>query len=86
MGVRLRHPQGRATASKTLAVRLKQPRGSTIFSSTWHLTPAVLTYSYTTPCSRCTLSTVRLTRGLSSCWLGWAPRDISGKAGSQRDR
>lgn len=45
----------------TLAVRLKNPLGSTIFSSTWHLIPAVLSYSYTTPYSRWTLSTVRLT-------------------------
>ena len=45
----------------TLAVRLKNPFGSTIFSSTWHLIPAVLSYSYITPYSRWTLSTVRLT-------------------------
>ena len=47
--------------ARTLAVRLKKPLGSTIFSTTLHLVPAVLSYSYTTPYSRWTLSTVRLT-------------------------
>lgn len=76
---------GRAGQSlETLAVRPKQPRGSTIFSSTWHRTPAVLAYSYTTPCSRYTLSTVRLTMGLSSRRLSWGPRDSSGKARRKR--
>lgn len=50
----------------TFAARLKQPLGSTIFSRTHCLIPAVLTYSYTTPCSTWTLSTFRLTEGTSS--------------------
>lgn len=36
---------GTREQGETLAARRKQPRGSTIFSSTWHLAPAVLTYS-----------------------------------------
>lgn len=52
--------------ASTFAVRLKQPFGSTIFSRTKDLIPALLTYSYTTPCSRWVLSTVRLMRGVSS--------------------
>lgn len=47
-------------------MRLKQPFGSTIFSRTKDLIPALLTYSYTTPCSRWVLSTVKLMRGVSS--------------------
>lgn len=50
-----------AGIARTLAVRLKKPLGSIIFSTTLHLIPAVLSYSYTTPYSRWTLSTVRLT-------------------------